>query len=131
MIKSFKDFLLRGNVVDLAVAVVIGAAFATVIKAFTEGIIKPILTAAGGADSAGFGPTLRAGNDATLVDIGALLAAAINFLIVAAVVYFVIVVPMNRLMTLRKQGVEPEPTAPAEDVLLLQEIRDLLKAQRD
>lgn len=130
MIKGFKDFLLRGNVVDLAVAVVIGAAFATVIKAFTDGIIKPILTAAGGADSAGFGPTLRAGNDATLVDIGALLAAAINFVIVAAVVYFAIVVPMNRLMTSRKQGVEPEPTAPAEDVLLLQEIRDLLKAQR-
>ena len=130
MIKGFKDFLLRGNVVDLAVAVVIGTAFATVVKAFTDGIIKPILTAAGSAGSSGFGPTLRAGNRATLVDIGALLAAAINFVMVAAVVYFVIEVPMTRLRTLRKEGIEPEPTAPAEDILLLQEIRDLLKAQR-
>ena len=130
MIKGFKDFLLRGNVVDLAVAVVIGAAFAKVVGAFTDGIVRPVITAAGGTDGAGLGPTLRPGNPATLVDVGALLTAALNFVIVAAVVYFVVVVPMNRLMTMRKQGALPEPAAPAEDVLLLQEIRDLLMAQR-
>lgn len=59
-----------------------------------------------------------------------MISAVLNFVIVAAVVYVVVVVPLNRLMALRKSGVEPEPKAPAEDVLLLQEIRDLLRDQR-
>ena len=130
MIKGFKDFLVRGNVVDLAVAVVIGAAFASVVNAFTGSIIRPLIAALGGGSSYGFGPTLLAGRRDTFVDVGALITAAINFVIVAAVVYFLVVVPMNHLMAMRKAGAEPEPAAPAEDVILLQEIRDLLKAQR-
>ena len=130
MIKGFKDFQLRGNGVDLAVAVVIGAAFASVVGAFTGSIIKPLLAAVSGGDSYGFGPTLRAGNPATFVDFGAVITALLNFVIVAAVIYFLIVIPMNHLMALRKQGAEPEPVAPAEDVIVLQEIRDLLRAQQ-
>ena len=131
MISGFKNFLLRGNVVELAVAVVIGAAFGQIVTTFTDSVITPLIVAAGGGSELGFGPTLRPDNPATLVDIGAVISALLNFVIVAAVVYFAVVVPLNRLMALRKSGVEPEPKAPAEDVLLLQEIRDLLREQRD
>ncbi len=128
MIKGFKDFVLRGNVVDLAVAVVIGAAFATVVKSFTDSIIQPLLTAVGGSEpDSRLGFYLRSGNEATLVNFGVVLAAMINFLIVAAVVYFLIVVPMNLLLERRRRGEEPAPAAPPEDIVLLQEIRDLLR----
>ena len=128
MIKGFKDFILRGNVVDLAVAVVIGAAFAKVVSAFTDNIINPLLASVGGAnpgDALGF--PLRGDNPKTFVDFGQVIAAAINFLIVAAVIYFLIVVPMNLLLERRRRGEEPEPAAPPEDVVLLKEIRDLLR----
>jgi large conductance mechanosensitive channel len=128
MIKGFKDFIMRGNVVDLAVAVVIGAAFATVVKSFTDSIIQPLITALGGSGkNASFGFQIRSANPKTIVDFGAVISAAINFAIVAAVVYFLIVVPMNLLQERRRRGEEPEPAAPAEDILLLQEIRDLLR----
>ena len=131
MIKGLKDFILRGNVVDLAVAVVIGAAFATVVTSFTAGIITPLLAAAGGAEVPGLGFSIRSDNpDATFVDIGAIITAILNFLIVAAIVYFVVVVPVQRLMVRRKTGEEPEAVATPEDIALLQEIRDLLAAQR-
>jgi len=128
MIKGFKEFILRGNVVDLAIAVVIGAAFATVVGAFTKGIIEPLLAAIGGGNPGdGLGFRLRGDNPATLIDLGLLIGAAINFAIVAAVIYFFIVVPMNMLLERRRRGEEPEPAAPAEDIVLLQEIRDLLR----
>ena len=66
-------------------------------------------------------------NNKTVVDFGAVITAVINFLIVAAVVYFFVVTPMNLLAERRKRGEEPEPEAPAEDIVLLQEIRDLLR----
>lgn len=128
MIKGFKEFILRGNVVDLAIAVVIGTAFAAVISAFTKGIIEPLLAAVGGGNPGdGLGFRLRSKDAATLVDLGAIIGAAINFLIAAAVIYFLIVVPMNLLMERRRRGEEPEPAAPAEDIALLTEIRDLLR----
>jgi large conductance mechanosensitive channel len=128
MIKGFKEFLLRGNVVDLAVAFVIGVAFAGVIGAFTEKIINPIIASVGGNTAgAGLGFQIREGNDKTFVDFGALITATVNFIIVAAAVYFIVVVPMNKIMSMRKSGAEPEPEAPAEDVIVLQEIRDLLR----
>ena len=129
MIKGFKDFVLRGNVVDLAVAVAVGAAFTAVVTAFTGGIITPLLAAVGGADVPGLGFFVRGDNPATFVDVGLVISAVLNFLIVAAAIYVVIVVPVNRLMAMRKRGQEPEVESPAEDVLLLQEIRDLLRAQ--
>lgn len=125
MVKGFKDFILRGNVIDLAVAVVIGAAFGAIVTAFTGSIIKPLIAAIGGAESPGLGFTLRTGNENTFVDFGAVITAAINFLIIAAVVYFILVLPMNKLKERRKSGAEDGPAEPT-DVELLIEIRDLL-----
>ena len=130
MIKGFKDFLLRGNIVDLAVAVVIGTAFAKVVSVVISNIINPLLAAImSGGTSPGFGPQLRANNPNTFMNFGGIINELIVFVLTAAVVYFIIIVPMNRIMSLRKQGVEPEPEAPSEDVLLLTEIRDLLRGQ--
>ena len=127
MIKGFKDFLLRGNVVDLGVAVVIGAAFATVISAFTERIIQPIINSAGASDSLGLGFFIRDSDPKTFVDLGALITALLNFAIVAAAVYFFVVVPVTRLMKRRDRGEEPPVEAPTEDIVLLREIRDSLQ----
>jgi large conductance mechanosensitive channel len=135
MIKGFKDFLLRGNVVDLAVAVVIGAAFATLVKAFTDNLINPVIAAAGSKEVGVFGFSLRHGSDkieaSTLVNVGEIITAIFNFVIVAAVVYVVFVAPVNALMERRKRGQEAPVEATPEDILLLQEIRDLLRARND
>jgi large conductance mechanosensitive channel len=128
MLQGFKDFIMRGNVVDLAVAVVIGAAFATVVTAFTKGIIQPLIASLGSHKPGdGLGYRIKSDNPATFVDLGTLITAAVNFVIVAAVIYFLIVLPMTTLMERRRRGEEPAPSAPAEDILLLQEIRDLLR----
>ncbi|RKW85582.1 large conductance mechanosensitive channel protein MscL [Corynebacterium diphtheriae] len=128
--KGFKDFILRGNVVELAVAVVIGTAFTAIVTAFSEHLINPMIAALGGADVSGLGFYLRSGNDATFMDFGAVITAALNFLIIAAVVYFILVAPMNKLneMAARRKGVVEEEEAPASiEAELLEEIRDLLK----
>ena len=129
MLKGFKDFILRGNVVDLAVAVVIGAAFATIVTAFTDSIIKPLINAITPASSPGLGVTLVAGKESTYVDFAAVITAAINFVIVAAVIYFAIVLPVNVIQERRRRGEETGPAEPTE-VELLAEIRDLLSAQQ-
>jgi large conductance mechanosensitive channel len=130
VLKGFKDFLMRGNVVDLAVAVVIGAAFTSVVTSFTNGLIKPLISAIGGADAAqGLGFRILSANQATFLDFGGVINAAINFVIVAAVVYLVIVLPVKHLQERRKRGEEPGPAEPT-DVELLIEIRDLLRAQQ-
>ncbi len=129
MLKGFKDFILRGNVIDLAVAVVIGTAFTALVTAFTKLIINPVIASAGGANSPGLGFTIRAGNSATRVDIGGLITAVITFVIIAAVVYFLIVLPMNAIKARRKSGEEAGP-AESTDVELLAEIRDLLAGQQ-
>jgi large conductance mechanosensitive channel len=127
VIQGFKTFIMRGNVVDLAVAVVIGVAFAAVVTAFTNNIINPLIAAIGGTNVNGLAWKIIGDNPKTVVDFGAVITAIINFLIVAAVVYFLVVTPMNLLAERRKRGEEPEPEAPAEDIVLLQEIRDLLR----
>lgn len=128
LITGFKNFVLRGNVIDLAVAVVVGTAFSAVVKALVDGLINPLVAAVVGSSSlaGSLRLTLR-GNAA--IEFGSILAAVVNFVAVAAVVYFFVVVPMNRLLSLRRQGEVEAPKAPAEDVLLLTEIRDLLAAQ--
>ncbi|RJQ81929.1 large-conductance mechanosensitive channel protein MscL [Amycolatopsis panacis] len=129
MLKGFKDFLMRGNVVDLAVAVVIGAAFTTIVTAFTNGLIKPLINAIGGSEAAqGLGFRILDANGATFMDFGGVINAAINFVIVAAVVYFAIVLPVKHLQERRKRGQEAGPAEPT-DTELLTEIRDLLRAQ--
>lgn len=125
MLKGFKDFVLRGNVVDLAVAVVVGAAFATIVTAFTSAIIEPLINAVSPPASPGLGVQLVDGKPNTYLDIAAVLTAMINFLIVAAVVYFVIVLPLNALKARRRSGEEAGSSEPT-DVELLVQIRDLL-----
>jgi large conductance mechanosensitive channel len=128
MIKGFKDFILRGNVVDLAVAVVIGAAFGAIVTTFTNSIIQPLVNAITPASSPGLGISVVAGKQSTYIDFAAVITAALNFLIVAAIVYFIIVYPLNALKQRRRKGEEPGPSEPT-DVELLIEIRDLLRAQ--
>jgi large conductance mechanosensitive channel len=129
MIKGFKDFILRGNVIDLAVAVVIGAAFTSIVSAFTGSIIQPLLNAISPPSSSGLGFQLVGGKESTFIDLSAVISAAINFLIVAAVVYFIFVLPVNTIKERRKRGEEAGPAEPT-DVELLAEIRDLLRAQQ-
>lgn len=136
MFEGFKQFVMRGNVVELAVAVVIGAAFGAVVKSFTDYVINPLLAVFGGVDAAGFGFQITS-NPKTFVDVGAVISAALQFLITAAVVYFLIVAPMRKanegVRKLATSGAqaqpEPEPEpAPEPNIVLLEEIRDLLKA---
>lgn len=132
MLKGFKDFIFRGNVLDLAIAVVIGTAFTAVVTSIVEHLIQPIINSLGGHSVGGLSFHLVSGNDGTVVDVSAIITAIINFLIIAAVVYFVLVVPSQRLLALRaaKTGQAEEATPVAsEDVLLLREIRDLLVTQ--
>lgn len=136
MIKGFKEFIMRGNVIDLAVAVVIGAAFTQIVTALVEGIFNPLIGAIFNADNLKSLfivsiPTVDGGS-ADLA-FGAVIAAAIQFLIVAAVVYFVLVMPINHMRHVaeakRKAGA-PEEEVPATELDLLAEIRDLLAAER-
>ena len=135
MIKGFKEFILRGNVIDLAVAVVIGAAFTLIVNAIVTGLINPLIALvfnASSLDKVGWTITNYNG-DAVFFGFGMILGAMINFLAVAVVVYFVFVYPMNRLKerASAKAGITPadeEPKLPTEQELLLQ-IRDLLAAQ--
>lgn len=129
MFKGFKDFILRGNVIELAVAVIIGGAFTAIVTAISDKIINPLIAAVGSPDMGGLGFRIRPDVEATFVDIGAVITAAINFLIIAAVVYFVIIVPMNKLANLRKKGASEEEVPPTAEELLA-EIRDLMAEGR-
>ncbi|MCC6770834.1 MAG: large conductance mechanosensitive channel protein MscL [Gemmatimonadaceae bacterium] len=127
MISGFRDFIMRGNVIDLAVAVVIGAAFGRVVTSLVENLINPLIAAIGGQPDLSAVATFSINN--ANFSIGAVLSAAVNFLIIAAAVYFLIVMPVNRLLEMRKRGEVAEVAATPEDIALLQEIRDLLKAR--
>ncbi|QDB78269.1 large conductance mechanosensitive channel protein MscL [Georgenia wutianyii] len=129
MLKGFKEFIMRGNVVDLAVAVVIGGAFAAIVNTVVSAIITPVLNATGGAETSGLGFFILSDRPDTYVNLSEIINAVIVFLITAAVVYLIFVVPMNKYQERRKRGQEPEPEAPDENIILLQEIRDLLKTQ--
>lgn len=125
MIKGFRDFILRGNVVDLAIAVVVGAAFTGIITQFTKSFVEPLIKLMGGGGVNG-GTFIVNG---VAFDWGGFINAIINFLIVAAILYFFIVVPISKMIARRRRGEEPVETAPTtpEDIALLREIRDLLK----
>jgi large conductance mechanosensitive channel len=126
MLSGFRDFVLRGNVVDLAVAVVIGAAFTSVVSAFVEGLLTPLIAAIiGEPDFSSLTFTLNG----SVFRYGDFLNAVISFLMVATVIYFLVVVPMNQLLARRRRGEEPPPE-PTEDILLLRQIRDALTTTR-
>ena len=137
MLKGFREFILRGNVIDLAVAVVIGAAFTGIVNAIVGSVFNPLIGALFNAESLAKAlpvdvPT-TSGGTATMY-FGAVIAAVIQFLLVAVVVYFALIVPINflkRAAFKRKEAgeVEDKPAPPTE-LELLAEIRDLL-AKRD
>jgi large conductance mechanosensitive channel len=120
-VKGFKDFVMRGNVVDLAVAIVIGVAFAQVIGAVVDGIIDPLIAAIFGQPNLNSVGTFEI-NEAKF-SIGIVLTALVNFVLVAAALYFVVVLPINKLRELRAKD---EAAAPTE-IELLTEIRDALQ----
>ncbi|MFD1828551.1 MULTISPECIES: large conductance mechanosensitive channel protein MscL [Streptomyces] len=146
VLAGFKAFLMRGNVVELAVAVVVGAAFTKIVNSVVEGVINPVVGSIGPKDLERYQSCLQspcevdaAGQVVSGITIkwGSVLSASLTFLITAAVVYFLMIVPMNRL----KQRMDAREAAEAADaaanpverteVQLLTEIRDALLAQRD
>ncbi|MGZ4548003.1 MAG: large conductance mechanosensitive channel protein MscL [Blastococcus sp.] len=126
MLKGFKDFLLRGNVVDLAVAVVIGTAFTALVTSFTTSFLQPLIGLVSGGGGTG-GTRIVNGQRFTY---GAFINQVITFVLTAAVVYFVVVLPMKAIMERRRRGLEAGPVEPTQ-VELLVEIRDLLRSQQD
>lgn len=126
MVKEFREFLLRGNVVDLAVAVVIGAAFGAVITSLVADMITPLIAAIGGnPDFSALTFTINGSQ----FFYGSFINALIAFVVIALAIFLFVVKPVNALMARRKAGEEPEPDAVPEDVVLLGEIRDLLKTR--
>lgn len=136
MFKGFREFLMRGNVIDLAVAVVIGAAFTSVVNSIVNGLMNPLIGAIFKSDSLDTAFMVPVPGTEAVLSFGLVLGALLNFVIIAAVVYFVFVLPVN---TLRRHAAEKlargetdaDEVAAETELTLLVEIRDLLKAQRD
>jgi large conductance mechanosensitive channel len=121
MMKGFKDFIARGNVIDLATAVVIGAAFTGLVTSFTENVVQPLIDRVGAGGDREYGILkIPLGGD-QFIDLNAVLSSTINFFIVAAVVYFVIIVPYKKIKE-RDPKVEESET----ELTILTQIRDLL-----
>ncbi|MBO5105046.1 MAG: large conductance mechanosensitive channel protein MscL [Ruminococcus sp.] len=129
-LKEFKAFALKGNVMDLAIGVIIGAAFQDIVTSLTESFINPLINCIGGAEVAG---KIKLGNTGQALDYGAFLTAVINFIIMAFVL-FLLMKGINTLMHIGRKKEEEEkkevaPPEPSKEEVLLTEIRDLLKAQ--
>lgn len=122
MLKEFKDFALKGNLVEIAVAFVLAAAFGAVVTSLVENVIMPIVAAIFGQPDFG-GLTIDIGE--SRIFYGAFINAVITFTLVAAALFFFIVKPYNVLKARQETG-EPDAPAPPEDITLLREIRDAL-----
>jgi large conductance mechanosensitive channel len=123
MLKEFREFIVRGNVVDLAVAVVVGAAFGALVASLVADIFTPLIAAiVGKPDFSALTFTINGSE----FRYGSFINALISFLSISVVIFFFVVKPLNALAARRKQEAR-EPQAPADDVRLLTEIRDLLK----
>jgi large conductance mechanosensitive channel len=121
--KEFREFITRGNVIDLAVAVIIGLAFTGIINAIVSGLITPLIGMIGGNDFSDLDFRI---NGSTF-EYGEVINAVIQFLLIAAAVFFFIVKPINMLNERRRRGEEPEPEELSDEAALLTEIRDLLR----
>jgi len=121
--KEFKEFIARGNVIDLAVAVVIGLAIVAIVNSVVSGLITPLIGMIGGNDFSDLDFTI---NGSTF-EYGEVINAIIQFLLIAAAVFFFIVKPINMLNERRRRGEEPEPEELSDEAALLTEIRDLLR----
>jgi large conductance mechanosensitive channel len=122
VLKGFRDFLVRGNLIELAVAFVIGLAFAAVVTSFVDNILMPIIGKFGGQ------PDFSA-IDIADIPVGAFINDVVSFVLVAAAVYFIVVVPYNRIIELRRKDDTEEAEQVEETILLLREIRDSLAAR--
>jgi large conductance mechanosensitive channel len=125
--QGFKDFIMRGNVVDLAVGVVIGAAFTSVVSGFGTAFITPLIKVFSG------GQGIQAGSffiRKVEFPVPVFINALITFLITATVVYFFVVFPLNKLAERRSRGEEPPTKSPSEGIVLLTQIRDALVSGR-
>ncbi|WP_327110445.1 large conductance mechanosensitive channel protein MscL [Nocardia sp. NBC_01730] len=127
MLKGFKEFLMRGNVIDLAVAVVMGTAFTAIVTSVTKGIVNPLLAVFGSTNELGLGVQLISDKPATFIAIGPIITAAIDFVMVAAVLYFVLILPMK---TIKNRFGTTKAAEPTETELLI-EIRDLLAERHE
>jgi large conductance mechanosensitive channel len=126
MIKGFRDFVMRGNVVDLAVGIVIGAAFGALINQFVKSFIEPLIKLVTGGQAASGQWRV---NDAVVFDWGGFINQVIVFVLTAAAVYFFVVLPLNQLNQRRGRG-RPEPEEVSNEERLLTEIRDSLRSGR-
>jgi len=126
-LEEFKEFALKGNVMDMAVGVIVGGAFSSIVSALTDNILNPIISCIGGTE---IGLVTRLGNTGQVIDWGAFISAVINFLILAFVL-FTILKAINKLASLtKKQEEEAEKAAepePSDEVKLLTEIAEELK----
>lgn len=135
MLQGFKEFIMRGNVIELSTAVIIGSAFTAIVTSVSDHIINPLIASFGSADVSGLGFHVNPNNEAAFLDFGAVITAVINFFIVASIVYFLIIMPINKLEKARKRSLgigsdddnsdDKDPAATTEK--LLAEIRDLLR----
>ncbi len=125
MLQEFKKFIFRGDVVALATGVIIGGAFGSIVKAFTEGIVNPLLALAGGSPEIDL--KIPLGSEGAALDVGLVISAMISFLITAAIIFFFIVKPATAFMKKIMAEEKAKPSAPPADVVLLTEIRDELK----
>ena len=132
MLKGFRDFIMKGNVVDLAVAVVIGAAFGAVVTALVDNVLMPLIAALVGSPN--FDAFLLFTINGVEIKLGVFITALVNFLLIAAAVYFALVMPMNRAteMLNRRRGIteEEEEAEPDPQLALLEQIRDEIKSLR-
>ncbi|AZI42427.1 large conductance mechanosensitive channel protein MscL [Deinococcus psychrotolerans] len=124
MVSGFQKFLLRGNLIDLAVGVLIGAAFGKVVESFTSGLILPIIGIFGGVPD--FSALVFTING-SVFKYGAFITALLSFVLSAAVIYFFVIVPFNRLMERFKREEKPPVAEPTNEEKLLAEIRDALR----
>jgi large conductance mechanosensitive channel len=126
MIKGFKDFLMRGNVVELAVAVVMGAAMTALVTSFGDAFLNPLITLVTGGGDVGGSFTVNG----VVFPYGVFINGLLVFFLTALAVYFVIVLPMNKLRERFMDHDDVTEELQASEVVLLQEIRDLLREQR-
>lgn len=129
LLQGYKDFILRGNVLDLAIGIVIGAAFGALVDSLVNNFISPLVAMFFGKPD--FSSVLILTINNAQFKFGAILTELVNFLIIGVAIYFVVILPMNKLQERRKAGLETTSEDPSADVALLTEIRDLLAQQND
>lgn len=127
MLREFRQFIMRGNIVDLAVAVILGAAFGVVVSSFTDGVLMAFVAAIVGEpnfDSV----TFEVGDG--VIQIGTFLTALVNFVIIAAALFLILKAMEKAMSTRRKDDADADTPAPSDEAVLLTEIRDLLASRR-